>query len=130
MTQPTPQRFVRDIRPDLMPKPVCIDDATGRIVQTESVSLINAQFLAAEIEGRDVELMPVHEGRDDRLPDSPGHGNVMNSWNDVSQFVSSKRREQAQGWPMRFRCDLDKVIIDWLAVGATVQAAPDSFHRA
>ena len=54
----------------------------------------------------------------------------MNRWNDVGQFVPSKRRKQTQGWPMGFHRDLDKVIVNWPAVGTTVQTAPDSFHRA
>jgi hypothetical protein len=28
---------------------------------------------------------------------------------------------------MGFHCDLDEVVVSWLAVGVAVQAAPDSF---
>ncbi len=28
---------------------------------------------------------------------------------------------------MGFHCDLDEVIVNWLAVGAAVQTTPDSF---
>ena len=75
-------------------------------------------------------MMPVHRRGHDRLPDSARQRDVINRWNDVGQFVPGKRRKQTQGWPMGFHRDLDKVVVNWPAVGATVQTMPDSFHRA
>jgi len=72
--------------------------------------------------------MPVHRSGHNRLPDTAGQRDVVNRWNYVSQFVPSKRRKQAQGWLMGFHCDLDEVIVNWLAIGAAVQTTPDSFH--
>ena len=91
VTQPAPQRFVRNLWPDVMAESVGVDDAAGRVVQTEDVRAINAYLDPADVEGRHIELVPSHRRGHEWLPHSARHGDVMNRWNDVGQLVASKR---------------------------------------
>jgi hypothetical protein len=74
-----------------MSKPVCIYDAAGWVIQAEVIRLIDRYLVSANVEGRDVELVPVHRCGYERLPYATGHGDIMNSWDNISQLVPCKR---------------------------------------
>jgi hypothetical protein len=47
--QPAPQRFVRDVGPNIMPKPVSIYDAARWVIQAERMRLIDGYLEAYSV---------------------------------------------------------------------------------
>jgi len=74
-----------------MPKPVSIYDAARRVVQAERMHLIDGYLVSTYVEGRDVELMPAHRRGYERPPHPSRQCDIVNGWDDISQFVPGKR---------------------------------------
>jgi hypothetical protein len=74
-----------------MPKPVSIYDAARWVIQAEGIRLIDRYFVPTNVEGRDVKLVPVHRCGYERLPYATGQGDIVNSWDNISQLVPCKR---------------------------------------